>query len=236
MAIEIFTFGDREIKLFITENHRFGTDAMLLSDFANVRHKDTVCDFCTGCGVIPVLLLRKYQPKLILGLDIMEEAAEVFAKTIAENDLVNVASLRADLRELPKNLPENLPKLYDVITCNPPYKAAGAGILSENGTDKAARHETECDINDVCRAAKKMLRSGGRLVLCNRPERLADVICAMRENHIEPKRLKFAAKTPETPPWLFLIEGRKDGGAFMTVENSIYMNGSINVVETVYEK
>jgi tRNA1(Val) A37 N6-methylase TrmN6 len=235
MAIEIFTFGDREIKLFITKNHRFGTDAMLLADFANVRHKDTVCDFCTGCGIIPVLLLRKYQPKLILGLDIMEEAAEVFGKTIAENDLENVASLCADLRELPKNLPENLPKLYDVITCNPPYKAAGAGILSESGTDKAARHETECDINDVCRSAKKMLRSGGRLLLCNRPERLADVICAMRENHIEPKRLKFVSKTPETPPWLFLIEGRKDGGSFMTVENSLFINNPMNVIETVYE-
>ncbi|MDR0991532.1 MAG: methyltransferase [Ruminococcus sp.] len=223
MAIEIFTFGDREIKLFMTKKHRFGTDAMLLADFANVRHKDVVCDFCTGCGIIPVLILRKYAPRFILGLDIMEEAAEIFGRTIAENDLANVASLCADLRELPKNLPESLPHSFDVITCNPPYKAAGAGIVSESDSEKAARHETQCGINDVCRAAKKMLRSGGRLVLCNRPERLADVICAMRENGIEPKRLKFVSKTPETPPWLFLLEGRKDGGSFLSVESGVFI-------------
>jgi tRNA1(Val) A37 N6-methylase TrmN6 len=223
MEYEIFTLGDREIRLLITKNHRFGTDAMLLSDFAEIRHKDTVCDFCTGCGIIPVLIYRKYAPRFVLGLDIIPEAAEIFAKTIEENALDNISSLCADLRTLPRSLPENLPKTYDVITCNPPYKAAGSGIMSESQTDKAARHETECTINDVCLAAKKMLRSGGRLILCNRPERLADVICAMRENGIEPKRLKFVAKSPETPPWLFLIEGRKDGGAFMTVESSIYM-------------
>jgi tRNA1(Val) A37 N6-methylase TrmN6 len=224
MAYEIFTFGDREIRLYITDEHRFGTDAMLLADFAAVRHKDAVCDFCTGCGIIPVLLYRKYRPRFILGLDIMPEAAEVFEKTIDENELPDTRSLCADIRTLPRSLPETLPKTYDVITCNPPYKAAGAGILSESGAEKAARHETECTIDDVCLAAKKMLRSGGRLILCNRPERLADVMCAMRENDIEPKRLKLVAKTPETPPWLFLLEGRKDGGAFMTVENSTFIN------------
>jgi tRNA1(Val) A37 N6-methylase TrmN6 len=218
MAYEIFTLQGREIKLFITKEHRFGTDAMLLADFADARHKDTVCDFCTGCGIIPVLLYRKYQPRFVLGLDIMPEAAEIFAKTIDENNIPDMMSLCADIRELPRALPENLPKSFDVITCNPPYKAAGAGILSKSDTDKAARHETECTVYDVCLAAKKMLRSGGKLILCNRPERLADVIYAMRENGIEPKRLQFVAKSPESKPWLFMIEGRKDGGAFMSVE------------------
>jgi tRNA1(Val) A37 N6-methylase TrmN6 len=224
MAYEIFTLGNREIKLFLTDEHRFGTDAMLLAEFAAVKHKDTVCDFCTGCGIIPVLLYRDFAPRFILGLDIIPAAAEVFAKTIEENALTDTRSLCADIRTLPRSLPETLPKTYDVITCNPPYKAAGAGILSENSAEKTARHEIECSIGDVCLAAKKMLRSGGRLILCNRPDRLADVICAMRENGIEPKRLKFVSKTPETPPWLFLIEGRKDGGSFMNVEKSRYIN------------
>jgi tRNA1(Val) A37 N6-methylase TrmN6 len=223
MAYEIFTFGDREIKLFISKEHRFGTDAMLLSNFADIKHKDVVCDFCTGCGIIPVLMLRQYQPRFILGLDIMPDAAELFAKTIAENGTDNLRSLCADLKTLPATLPEDLPKTYDVITCNPPYKAAGSGIISNSETDKAARHETMCSINDICLSAKKMLKSGGRLILCNRPERLADVIFAMRENNIEPKRLQFVSKNPETPPWLFMIEGRRDGKSFMNVEKTVYM-------------
>jgi tRNA1(Val) A37 N6-methylase TrmN6 len=223
MAYEIFTFGDREIKLFITKEHRFGTDALLLARFADVKHKDTVCDFCTGCGIVPVLIMRDYRPRFVLGLDIMPEAASALNETIEKNGLSDIAATLADIRELPAVLPKTLPQTYDVITCNPPYKAAGTGILSQSDSEKAARHETMCNIRDLCKAAKKMLRSGGKLVLCNRPERLADVICAMRENGIEPKRLKFVAKDEKSPPWLFLIEGRKDGGVFMSVEPTVFI-------------
>ena len=34
----------------------FGTDSVLLSDFAKARPEDTVIDLCTGNGIIPILL------------------------------------------------------------------------------------------------------------------------------------------------------------------------------------
>ena len=34
--------------------HRFGTDAVLLTEFSGYRQKDRVCDFGTGCGIIPM--------------------------------------------------------------------------------------------------------------------------------------------------------------------------------------
>ena len=45
----------------------------------------------------------------------------------------------------------------------------------------------------------------------------------MRANNIEPKRLRFVSKSPETAPWLFLIEGRKGGNPFMTVMPNLFM-------------
>ena len=71
---------------------------------------------------------------------------------------------------------------------------------------------------DVCKAAAQLLRFGGRLCLCQRPERLADVLCAMRSAGIEPKRLRFVAKHADTEPWLFLVEGKKGAKPFMRVE------------------
>ena len=35
---------------------RFGMDAVLLADFARVEARDTVADFGTGTGILPVLL------------------------------------------------------------------------------------------------------------------------------------------------------------------------------------
>jgi hypothetical protein len=39
--------------------HRFGTDAVLLTEFSGYRQKDRVCDFGTGCGIIPMLMQRQ---------------------------------------------------------------------------------------------------------------------------------------------------------------------------------
>ena len=37
----------------------FGMDAVLLSDFAKVKEGDKVLDFCTGTGIIPILMEAK---------------------------------------------------------------------------------------------------------------------------------------------------------------------------------
>ena len=45
----------------------------------------------------------------------------------------------------------------------------------------------------------------------------------MKNNHLEPKRLRFVSKNHLTKPWLFLVEARKDGGSFLEVEKTFYL-------------
>ena len=52
------------------------------------------------------------------------------------------------------------------------------------------------------------MQYGGRFCLCQRPERLTDVLLAMRQNGLEPKRLRWVQQRPEKAPWLFLAEGK----------------------------
>ena len=75
-----------------------------------------------------------------------------------------------------------------------------------------------CSIDDVCAAAAKLLQTGGRLCVCQRPERLLDVLESMRAHKIEPKRVRFVQKRGDTAPWLFLAEGHKGGRRFLKVE------------------
>lgn len=203
------------ISVCITPEHRFGTDAFLLASFASPRKKDTVCDLGTGCGIIPLLMLRDCSPRLTYAVDIQQQAIEQLKDSLRVSGLEGkIIPLLADLKEL-----DSLPAgAFDVVTCNPPYKAGGAGILSELAAEQIARHEVLCTMEDVCNAAARLLKYGGRLCLCQRPERLADVISAMRAADIEPKRLRFVAKTPSSAPWLFLLEGKKGSKPFMQVE------------------
>lgn len=202
-----------------SEEHRFGTDAFLLADFAAPRKRDIVCDLGTGCGIIPFVMSRYDPPKRIYAVEIQENGIEQLKAGLAASKIENeIIPIHADLREW-----EDCPKgTLDLVTCNPPYKAAGCGLESEIGSQRIARHEVSCSLDDVCRAAAKMLRFGGRLCICNRPERLCDAMSAMRENGIEPKRLRFVAKSPSDAPWLFLLEGRRGGNPFLNVLPTLF--------------
>lgn len=213
------TLGDG-CRIYTSKEHTFGTDAFLLADFAKARRKDTVVDLGTGCGIIAMLIRLRYGSADVWGVDIQQQAIDQFDRSVADSKIDRIHPVLMDIKEIGAPLPVGR---CDLVTCNPPYKAVGAGMVSEAAAEKIARHETACDIDDICRGAAKLLRYGGRLCLCNRPERLADLICSMRAADIEPKRLRFVSKDECTPPWLFLIEGRKGGRPFMTVESPLYM-------------
>ncbi len=211
----------KDCKLYVSPEHTFGTDAFLLADFAEARRKDKVCDLGTGCGIIAVLIKKLYSSREIYGVDIQEQAIEQFTMTVEDSRLDNVTPLLMDIKALHEPLLNNS---FDLVTCNPPYKAANAGIESLNEAQRIARHEILCNIEDICAGAYKLLKTGGRLCMCNRPERLADVVCAMRNSGIEPKRLRFVSGSADTAPWLFLIDGTKGGKSFMKVLPQIYMD------------
>ena len=202
----------------VSHAHRFGTDAFLLAAFSRYQARDVACDLGTGCGIIPLVMERHMPPRQIYGLDIQPEAIRLLEQTVAENRLTNLTPVLGDLRTLWPDAPL---EQCTLVTCNPPYKAQGAGMESAGDAARIARHELLCDISDVCGSAARLLRFGGRLCLCNRPERLCDVLCAMRSAGIEPKRLRFVAKHPDTAPWLFLVEGKKGAKPFLQVEPTL---------------
>ncbi|SDM85083.1 tRNA1(Val) (adenine(37)-N6)-methyltransferase [Acetanaerobacterium elongatum] len=212
-----------ELEIFVSPEHKFGTDAFLLANFANPRHKDRACDLGTGCGIIPFIWCKRHKPNVIFAVDIQPQAIEQTMASVEQNSLQSaVIPVLADLKHLEGKIPFGS---FDLVTCNPPYKAADTGIISETQSDKIARHELMCTVSDVTSAAAKLLKFGGRLCLCQRPERLCDVLEAMRRCDIEPKRLRFVQQRPETPPWLFLVEGKKGAKPFLKVDEPFYVEG-----------
>ena len=210
------------ITAFVSNSHIFGTDAVLLADFAAPSKKARCCDLGSGCGIIPLLWCKRETGK-ITAVEIQPLAVEQINAAIDFNSLSErLEAVNADLRELKGKVPFGC---YDVVTMNPPYKASGAGIESRSGADKIARHETMCSLSDVCAAAKKLLNFGGRLCMCIRPERLCELCCEMRAADIEPKRLRLVSKLPGKAPWLALVEGRRGGRSGMTVEPELFVYG-----------
>lgn len=200
------------VEVFVTDRHHFTTDTILLADFARAKNGESVVELGTGCGTIPLLMIRNNSPKEIYAIDIQDDAVALLTDSIAHNlnNGIQNASLihpiRGDIREIRDLLPAGGNNL---VICNPPYKLSGSGIENPDEGKKTARHEAECTLDDVCAAAKWLLRFSGRFVMCQRPERLTDVLAALRANDLEPKRLRMVQGRADKPPKLFLVEAKR---------------------------
>lgn len=211
------------IRVAVSKEHSFGTDAVLLADFASPKRNEKACDLGTGCGIIPMIWCRNGQAKEITAVELQEKGFLQTCESIRISSVEDkVRAVNHDLKDIKSVLGH---ASMDIVTMNPPYKAADAGIKSVAKAELIARHEVECNLDDICSTAAYLLNFGGRLCMCNRPERLSDTIVAMKNNGIEPKRLRLVAKTPYTRPWLFLIEGRKGGKPFMNIDPLLIMYG-----------
>lgn len=196
------------IKIIVSDEHKFWTDTVLLANFAEPKKKETACDFGCGCGAIELIWLRNGAAKYIYAIDIQQNACSMLSRSLELNGLSDrVSIINGDI----KNLPQLLPTGLDLVVCNPPYTAAGAGLLSDIGSQKIARHQISASTDDIVCAAARQLRFSGRLCMCQRPERLSDIITSMRRYKIEPKKLRFVQQRPSKAPKLFLIEGRLGG-------------------------
>ncbi len=211
------------ITCFVSDDHTFGTDAVLLADFAAPKQKDTCCDFGSGCGIIP-LLWCKTKAGHITALEIQESGYKLISGAVEYNNLEDrITPLQCDLREIKGVLPFGA---FSLVTMNPPYTAKGSGLLSESASDKIARHGTMCTLEDVCMSASGLLNFGGRFCTCIRPERLCEMFGYMREAAMEPKRIRFVSKEDGKAPWLVLIEAKKGGKPGLTAEPELHIYGN----------
>lgn len=192
------------------DGFRFGTDAVLLSDFAKDIPSKRTLDLCAGSGIVPILLSHKSDAKEICGLEIQEEIHEMSLRTVSHNKLEDKINLVCgDLKRCADYFPK---RSFSLVTCNPPYMKAGSGIECDNYSKYISRHEELCSLEDVISAADSMLEIGGHFCMVHRPSRLTDIICLMRKYRIEPKRLRLVLPKADSAPTLILIDGLVRGG------------------------
>jgi len=198
----------------------FGTDAVLLANFARVRPGERVLDLCTGSGIVPILLSGKTRAEHITGIEIQADCAEMACRSVSMNGLDGRISIVAGDA---KNAPELFgASAFDAVTVNPPYTKSGAGLLNADDPRAAARHELLCSLEDVIAVSARVLKPSKRFYMVHRPERLADIICLMRGYGLEPKTLRFACDRAGLPPALALVEGVRGGKAGLRVMEEWY--------------
>lgn len=195
---------------------RFGTDAVLLADFAAPRRHDRVCDLGTGTGIIPLLLYARENTISADAVEIQPDMADMAARSMAMNGLnEKIHVLPGDLRSIRTLLPH---ARYDLVTCNPPYGKAGGTLLNPDASKRLARHEESCAIEDVACAAAWLLQNGGRLCCVFPAARMIELSDAMRKYRMAPKRIRMVHSRVEKAAHLCLMEGMLDARPGLIIE------------------
>ena len=210
---------------FVWEDALFrpGTDSFLLSSLPRLSAGLRVCDLGCGTGLLGLLLLQRQPDLRVTGIDIQAPAISLAEQSAAENRLMDRLTFRcADLRHVRQYFPTGS---FDLAVSNPPYYVPGSGKVSQDAARCTARSELEATLADICAAAAYLLRWGGKFCLVHKPERLTDVLCALREAGIEPKRLRFVHNRAEYAPSLFLLEGCRGGKPGLTIEPPLILQG-----------
>ena len=199
-----------------TDGFCFGMDAVLLSGFAAVKPGERVLDLGTGTGIIPLLLSAKTEGEHFSALEIQDEIARMAERSVKLNHLENkIEIVHGDIKEASRIFGA---ASFDVVTTNPPYMTAQHGLTNLYEAKTIARHEVLCNLEDIIRESARTLKAGGRFYMVHRPFRLAEILTAMCEAKLEPKRMRLVYPYVDKEPNMVLIEGIRGAKSRMTVE------------------
>ena len=130
---------------------RFGTDAVLLADFAGAKSGDRVVDMGTGTGVIAILMASRQPNSTYAALEIQPDMADMAARSVRLNGMDDRIEVKqCDFREAARLYGYGR---FSLAVCNPPYGKAGGTIENPDEHKRLSRHEATCTPDDLAKAA-----------------------------------------------------------------------------------
>lgn len=209
-----------------------GTDGVLLADFAK-DCSGAVCDLCAGCGQIG-LLLAATTNAAITCVELQQTAYTQIQYNITANGLSDrLRAIQGDVRQVRTLFAH---AAFDAVVCNPPYFPVDSGFVAKDPSIAVSRTELCCTLADVCAAAAWLLKYGGSLYLVHKPERLTDILTLLRENHLEPKLLRFVQHKQDAPFNLVLVKAALGGKPGITYLPTLMLHQADGSVSAEYRR
>ncbi len=215
----------------------FGTDAVLLADFAKPKKRARVADLGTGTGILPLLLYGREPSINVQALELQESLCALARRSVDLNGLCEkISVVHGDIRHARELLLGD----FDLVVSNPPYEKERAGITSANESHRVARFEIAVSFAQICEASKRLLKSGGRFAFIHRSSRLAELFETLKRNGMEPKDVRMIHSYAAGPSSLVLVSAVKDGSEGLSVLPPLIVHNAdgseTDEVATIYHR
>ena len=214
-----------DIKLIQKKNGlTFGTDTYLLCAYVKPRKNAVMAELGSGTGIAALLSLSYNKCKHVHAIEVQEEFCSLISRNAKLNGLDDKITVHnTDVRNA---TPDMLGKEVDVVISNPPYMKTDSGKRNAHDEKYIARHEVFGGIDDFCAAASRLLKHGGKFYCVYRPDRLIDLISAMRNNKLEPKNMTFVHAHENKEPSIVLVDAIKGGAPSLKITKPLFLYSS----------
>lgn len=184
----------------------FGTDAVLLADFVRLKRGLRIADLGCGGGIIPLLLYGRENGIHVSGIEIQSELCGLARRS------VELSGADKEIRIYHGDIANSMEILgtgFDIVTSNPPYEKRKSGYESQSASQRLARFEICVNVEQICRCAAGLLKTGGKFYMINRASRFAEIAAALSQNGLEAKELKMIHSKIRKPAERLLLCAKK---------------------------
>ena len=205
------------------DHYSMSTDSFLLPYFANVpkSSKKKIIELCSGNGGISIILREKSQAQIEM-LEIQEDFVELSRRSIELNKLTGINVKNGDIKKIKDYYK---PSSFDYVICNPPYfPVDNMPNQREKFNHNISRHEILCNLSDVIKSIKYLLKQNGKFSLVHRTYRISDIISECEKNSLAIKRIRFVySKESSDNSKIVLVEGSISNVSDIKVEQPLYI-------------
>lgn len=188
--------------------YRFNVDSVILADFAH-KHAPVprcVVDLGAGCGVVGLLLARRWPDVRVVLVELQQELAELAAGNASRNGLAGrVEVLQGDLRQA-ESWRVHRPQL---VVTNPPFFRTEVGRASPNPQIAVAKHEVNCTLEQLLEACAAGLGPQGAVAMIHAHERLDEIIDGLQRHGMGPRQIRGVMPLPGRPCTRVLVHAAR---------------------------
>jgi tRNA1(Val) A37 N6-methylase TrmN6 len=215
--------------------HRAGHDAMLLAAATPACPGDRVVDLGAGVGAAGLAVAKRVAGIKLVLVEIDEALAEL-ARVNASANAIAAETLVLDVTSPAESFASVglAPDSVDVVLMNPPFNDASRHRASPDSARAIAHVAAEVTLEGWTHAARRILKSGGHLVMIWRADGLADVLTALGRGF---GSLMILPVYPDaaSPAIRVLVRATKGGRAPTCLLAALVLNDEANRPTTIVQ-
>ena len=193
----------------------FNSDSAALALFAPSVKGKRVAEIGCNNGAI-LLYLDQFSPAFLCGIEIQEQPAELAIYNLSSFAHGDWQIIQGSVNNPDLDLSAGS---FDVVLCNPPYFPLPPDKQAQTLTSKErARFEADLNVEGMCLSASRLLRSNGKFACVHRPDRLSELMDALKKAKLCPSRLQIAYDAKSSAASAILLEAVKEGTCAMEIE------------------